>query len=324
MIPWKVTPQTIEGIQPTVTWTSLPAGVDEYIKGTMTSTSNVLGIQITPDTTDDTGITNKVEFGGIPVGATIGIYFKDGSFNIYRKTTPSNSVETIEIPDAETSIEAITIVLTNDSQWKLCNRIVISNTDKDASISGYASIPSVGDNLVQLGYRYDDDVSRQNAIIISAYKSIDQGGTYDGKKWEPVVAPSYAQYIGINDYNLFRHRQSYMDGTGARFVGDITMCSINGQSVGDKMDEQIGLLNKMNTKMHLSTGLIELYKNEKTNSIYANPAQFNIDILRTDETGTSILNAIPEGYKIRIITRYDNTTSSSTINAGSSTTGISS
>lgn len=355
-IAWDIHEQSNDEFDTNVTWGNMPAVPPDntYASGMMTSASKVYGIKITPRD-ENVSVTNSISFNIRKIvtdindstrnnyisngnNIVIGVYFKDDTFKIYsysgndytnsinltwyNRYDPNIPIDVDESQCVDAPIKSITIISQDEVNWALCNAMIISNTDKDASISEYSSIPSVGDNLVQLGYRYDDKVSRQNAIIISAYKSIDQGGTYDGKTWEPVVAPSYAQYIGINDYNLFRRRQSYMDGNGARFVGDITLCSINGQNVGDKMDEQIALLNKMNTKLRLSTNLVELYEDNQGN-VYTNTATFNVDILRTDETGTSILNAVPEGYKIRIITRYDNTTSSTTINAGASTTAIS-
>ena len=62
--------------------------------------------------------------------------------------------------------------------------IVLSNVDKDPLTT---SEPGVNDNIVQLGYRYDDQASRQAAIILSATSN---------------DAPSQKYYQGINDYSL--------------------------------------------------------------------------------------------------------------------------
>ena len=353
-IQWECVPQTIPGIYTDVEWIAGTTSEEHaQLTGTMISASKAYGIQITPLNGDNT-ITTSLKFSVKQVyedinsddpkhpniikkhtnNLIIGVYFKDGTFKLYDhpdrnaagqivlnwhmkgdEATPSNGEE-VNAP-----IEAITIVSLDEVEWAWCNCMIVSNTDKDVMLQQYSSKPEIGDNLVQLGYRYNDNARRQNAIIISAYNSIDQGGTYDGKTWKPIISPSYAQYIGINDYNLFRHRQSYMDGSGAKFVGDITMCNINGENVGDKFDEQVELLNKMNTKIRLSTNLVELYE-DKQGNIYANPATFDVDILRTDETGTSVLNAVPEGYKLMIIDRFDNMINSWTYNATSSTKGI--
>ena len=59
--------------------------------------------------------------------------------------------------------------------------IVLSKFDCDSN----SDIPEAGDNISQLGNRYDEE--RQNAIVLSAYGE---------------DAPSYKQYNGINEYAL--------------------------------------------------------------------------------------------------------------------------
>lgn len=88
---------------------------------------------------------------------------------------------------------------TNDYHY-----IDLSNTNCDAN----SSVPEVGDAVAQLGNQ--SDTSRQNAIIISAYQSID--GT--------VTAPSIVQYKGINDYNLSNHKLNVIAANGNVFKGD--------------------------------------------------------------------------------------------------------
>lgn len=73
--------------------------------------------------------------------------------------------------------------------WRLVTEvgddyIVLSDSDKD---QGSTTEPQVGDNIVQLGYRYDGQPNRQSAIILSATSS---------------DAPSTKYYQGINDYSL--------------------------------------------------------------------------------------------------------------------------
>lgn len=60
--------------------------------------------------------------------------------------------------------------------------IILSKSDCDPKSDG---IPEVGDNISQLGNRYDKE--RQNAIVLSSYGE---------------DAPSYKQYKGINDFVL--------------------------------------------------------------------------------------------------------------------------
>lgn len=102
--------------------------------------------------------------------------------------------------------------------WRLVvevgeNYIVLSNTDKDKLTT---SEPSVNDNIVQLGYRYDGQDNRQAAIILSATAN---------------DAPSQKFYQGINDYSLDHvvKDEGYDAATG------LFHCNIYGDSyTGDK------------------------------------------------------------------------------------------
>lgn len=90
------------------------------------------------------------------------------------------------------------------------NYIVISKTDCDGTVN-----PEAGDNIVMCGYRGTDDIARQSAIYISAYDSLDSS----------LKAPLFAHYQGINDFNLEKHRKTYWDSVGAKFVGDFEVSS---------------------------------------------------------------------------------------------------
>ncbi len=57
--------------------------------------------------------------------------------------------------------------------------------------------PKVGDRLMVLGNK--DDKSRQNAIVICAHEGLDAG----------ITAPYMAQYVGISDFDLASHRESW-------------------------------------------------------------------------------------------------------------------
>lgn len=57
--------------------------------------------------------------------------------------------------------------------------------------------PKVGDRLMVLGNK--NDASRQNAIVICAHKGLDA----------ELTAPYLAQYVGINDFDLASHRESW-------------------------------------------------------------------------------------------------------------------
>ena len=74
------------------------------------------------------------------------------------------------------------------------NYITLSKTTFDGTLN-----PEFGDSIVMCGYRGTDDADRQSAIYISAYTSLDNG----------LKAPLFAQYQGINDFDLESHRKSY-------------------------------------------------------------------------------------------------------------------
>ena len=101
-----------------------------------------------------------------------------------------------------------------------CNYIVVSNTIKDGD-----SVPEIGDEVMQLGYRGTDDAERQSAIILSAYKSPDT----------TVKAPSIAQYTGINDSNLSTHKYTWFAANGNNIRGNLKVSS--GTSVEDLITE---------------------------------------------------------------------------------------
>ena len=102
-----------------------------------------------------------------------------------------------------------------------CHYIDISTSVFEGTVD-----PEVGDEIVMLGYRGTDDPQRQSAIYISAYQSIDKG----------LVAPLFAEYRGINDFSLEKHRYSFIDANGATFIG--TLKVTNGQTVEDYVSGQ--------------------------------------------------------------------------------------
>ena len=297
-IVWQCSAQQIIGYQTNVSWTDETLMSDEAINGIFETASMVYGIQITPAATNEIlGITSSLEFNIkqivdnsyiIPNKINIGVYFQDNTFKVFNDVIIDEYGHvTINLNNPESPIEAITIVSTADVNWKQCHRMRISNIDCDRTLDGYSAMPTSGDNLVQLGYRGTDDEDRQAAIIISAYKSPDPN----------VHAPSYAQYMGINNFDLSSHRGSYIDARGAKFVGDITMCSIDGQSVGDTLDN----IEKKNKKILSDTATIQVWPVEGSISgeVYEiDPSTINVTILAPGENGMNTLNTVPEGYTV--------------------------
>lgn len=204
----------------------------------------------------------------VPENINIGVYFEDGTFSIfnnvpihpYAANDPESYMCHLDLGTPNRGIEAIVITSTNDVDWHLCYGMKLSNIytklsdaepTKPADSSecdymqnnGLDSIPGADDNIVQLGYRQtgsitaDEKKRRQSAIIIAAYNSIDKGGMLNGVQIPAIETPSYAQYIGISDFNLYKWRQSYFDANGAKFIGDITLCSVGNSTLEDKIEE---------------------------------------------------------------------------------------
>lgn len=98
--------------------------------------------------------------------------------------------------------------LCSDGMEHFCHYIDVSSTIVEGNLN-----PEAGDEIAMLGYRGDDDSARQSAIYISAYQSIDNG----------ITAPLFAEYRGINDFNLTNHRYSYIDAHRATFIGNIRL-----------------------------------------------------------------------------------------------------
>jgi len=77
--------------------------------------------------------------------------------------------------------------------------IELSSTIKDGTLN-----PEEGDEIAMLGYRGTDDDSRQSAIYLAAYNSIDP----------TLKAPLIAHYKGINDFNLKNHKHTWFAANG--------------------------------------------------------------------------------------------------------------
>ena len=124
------------------------------------------------------------------------------------------------------------------------NYITLSKTTVDGALN-----PEVGDSIVMCGYRGTDDAARQSAIYISAYTSLDNG----------LKAPLFAQYQGINDFNLQSHRKSYYDAVSAKFIGEFE--ATDGQNIIDIINNKIA---EAEASIKLDTKNIVLSVSEKT------------------------------------------------------------
>lgn len=124
------------------------------------------------------------------------------------------------------------------------NYITLSKTTVDGALN-----PEIGDSIVMCGYRGTDDAARQSAIYISAYTSLDNG----------LKAPLFAQYQGINDFNLQSHRKSYFDALSAKFIGEFQ--ATDGQNIIDIINNKIA---EAEASIKLDTKNIVLSVSEKT------------------------------------------------------------
>ena len=319
---WDCHAQTIEGIQTGVTWNG-ELNSDYTLSGEFCTNSNLFGIQFTPIKTEgiNTPITNKIQFNikkyydnlgqrmyVKPNKMNVGVYFDDDSFIFFNdiQVNPESYDVEFDLGKPDTAISAITIVCTEEINWHKCHGIRISNkyiyksqnetnvpadnSECDYMVVPEASIPEVGDNLVQLGNK--TDTTRQSAIIIAAYMTPDAG----------LTAPSYAQYMGINNFHLAEHRQSYIDANGAKFIGDITLCSVNGKSISEALETN-------NKKIITNTDIVQVYQSNGADPVITIiPDNIGISILMPEEGDTSstvVTYTVPHGYVVQL-TYYNN------------------
>ena len=233
---WNTQAQEITGVITGATWSETSGGAGQQTIGTMTTTNTVFGIQITPvkGEATETVYTNYFGFSCTPSRLNVGIYYTDKTsqyFTAPEQLQSSYRYETL----TQAPIEAIVITNAEEVEWKLVHGIRLSNTDCAKMLDGYTSIPSAGDNVIQLGYRYNKyketdpeyDIARSSAIIIAAYKTPDAD----------VVPPSYAQYTDITDYELERHRKTFIDAKRSHFLGEFYVDA--NTSIQDLIDKSV-------------------------------------------------------------------------------------
>lgn len=116
--------------------------------------------------------------------------------------------------------------VSNKYYWALVNDTgteTIDETDYhyitlDGSVVDGTLNPEIGDEIAMLGYRGTDDSSRQSALYLAAYNSIDTG----------VTAPLIAQYEGINNFNLASHRKTWFAANGNEVTGNLKVVTESG------------------------------------------------------------------------------------------------
>lgn len=112
------------------------------------------------------------------------------------------------------------VMHTIDGKEEKCLKLVLSKTDrhklKNESPQDIGDIPKVGDDLVQIGNR--DNKERQSVMMSCAYNSFD-----------PDLKPSYwAHYMGVNDYDISKHRYTWFAANGSNVTGNFKVQSDNG------------------------------------------------------------------------------------------------
>lgn len=120
------------------------------------------------------------------------------------------------VTDAPTQVVTHTI----DGKEEKCLKLVLSKTDrqkrKNESPQDIGDIPKVGDDLVQIGNR--DNKERQSVMMSCAYNSFD-----------PELKPSYwAHYMGVNDYEISKHRYTWFAANGSNVTGNFKVQSADG------------------------------------------------------------------------------------------------
>ena len=184
----------------------------------------------------------------------VAVIFLDNSYMIFPSgtATKKNGKLYFDISQSNSVISKIIVYRNGHSELEYCHWIDLSNVyiaksgnepTVAASNSGCdymlipeASIPEGGDNLCQLGFRYNEagktldenglptdtwSTKRASAIILTAYNSIDKGYIDSKVTLYPLQAPAYAQYQYIKDFNLGKYRGTFFDATGGQIAGDV-------------------------------------------------------------------------------------------------------
>ena len=255
---------------------------NEYIPGLLTwrPSSTLYGIQVVANYED-----HRILAGGgfifntdIPTKLNVGVYYDDGTYDYFQAQEYTTSYNIITA--AKKNAEAFIICTAELDKWESCNWIDLSNINTDATGT---SIPEAGDNVCQLGYRYVDAVdpnnkSRASAIIIAAYATPDKD----------VVAPSYAQYQDIQDFNLSSHRGTYFDATGAYIKGNLVS--------GTVIEPDVNIPIVVDTwKIVADYSIIT-----KDNENHITPSTITLSLLHNNGKSSSIVTSLPSDKAIYV------------------------
>lgn len=143
--------------------------------------------------------------------------------------------------------------------------IDISKSDFDGTLN-----PEVGDEIAMLGYRGTDDASRQSAIYLAAYNSIDP----------TLTAPLFCHYKGINNFNLASHKYTWFAANGNEIRGNLKVET--GQTIKDYLDNN---LPSAGESAYLHTA-------------YANSADGSVDFTKSNTSGDYLYIGLCSNFKV--------------------------
>ena len=258
---------------------------NEYIPGAYKwiPSSTLYGIQVLANQED-----HRILAGGgfifntdIPTKLNVGVYYDDGTYDYFQAQEYTTSYNIITA--AQKNAEAFIICTAELDKWESCNWIDLGNSGGEIDDSAENSIPEVGDNICQLGYRYKvlDDYayeSRASAIIIAAYATPDKD----------VVPPSYAQYEKIDDFSLSSHRGTFFDANGAHIKGRII--------AGTTIEPGVNIPIVVDTwKIVADYSIIT-----KDNENQISPSTITLALLHNNGTSSSIVTSLPADKAIYV------------------------
>ena len=288
--------------------------------GVFTPSSTLYGIQLKQHSSD-----TRILSGGSLIFDTskktklnVGIYYDDGTFDY--KPADTYKTNYVVQPNADKNIEAIIINTAVIDKYDACNWIDLSNVIKDTGVSGKSAIPTIGDNICQLGYRYQNLSSSDLADLGYDSSEVDDAGqsltmTYnnasDKQAWlkahkdeaarasaiiiaayntpdSDVVPPSYAQYQYINEFNLTNHRGSWFDATGAYFKGNLV--------AGTVVDQGVSIPVSVDTWRIMSDTSVITRDTTQT----VQPPYITLSLLHNDGTNSTVVTTLPNDKKIYV------------------------
>ena len=179
-----------------------------------------------------------------------------------------------------------------------CHYIDISTSVYDGVVD-----PEVGDEIVMLGYRGNDDPQRQSAIYIAAYSSIDRD----------LVAPLWCQYRGINDFDLDSHKYTWFSAAGLNGYHANQIQGSTKLESGVTIEEYIQQREKTIIFYTLisPTNAVTIDK-----SLTYTPSTITFTIIKNTDGTLEELNTVPANYTVKVYSDLSGNTPIYTFTAG--------